>query len=297
MARADALGRVLPVFRWKHWFSVASPRMWIHTACMAQSAETEQIMKEEDMRHVICTQFSTDSPTLRCHCLQAVRWGAKNMNLEISRPVFTTSLFLISCGTQSKWTTIFEPQILHVWNGDKKNPCFGICGEYYIEGKSQVLSSVPNTWQAFKQRQRGSVVGSWGRVHGCGIMCTLVLSSRAHTGTSKHLVNECRPPTLRKACDELFHDSEKLPFALVGEYVPKNSRIKTQWSRITEISARGPRRLEGQSQLLLKCWALKIIYDSSKPRLREDQDTTDVLEGASSGRLDLKELGSWKLMS
>lgn len=94
-----------------------------------------------------------------------------------------------------------------------------------------MLSSVPNTWQAFKQRQRGSVVGSWGRVHGCGIMCTLVLSSRAHTGTSKHLVNECRPPTLRKACDELFHDSEKLPFALVGEHVPKE--LKDQNTVIT----------------------------------------------------------------
>lgn len=86
-------------------------------------------------------------------------------------------------------------------------------------------------------------------------------------------------PTLRKACDELFHDSEKLPFALVGEYVPKELKDQTQWSRITEISARGPRRLEGQSQLLLKMLgSWKIIYDSSKPRLREDQDMADVLE-------------------
>lgn len=150
---------VLPVFQWKHWFSVASLRMWIHTACMAQSAETEQIMKKEDTRQVICSQFSTDSATLRCQCLQAVRWGAKNMNLETSRPVFTTSPFLISGGTQSKLTTTFEPQILQVWNGDKKNPFFGICDEYYTKGKSKVLSSVSNTWKASNQRYRVSVVG------------------------------------------------------------------------------------------------------------------------------------------
>lgn len=76
-------------------------------------------------------------------------------------------------------------------------------------------SSKDREGQLLEGRSMGQ--GPWLRDH----VCTLVLSSRAHTGTNKHLVNECRPPTLRKACDELFHDSEKLPFALVGEYIPK----------------------------------------------------------------------------
>ena len=46
------------------------------------------------------------------------------------------------------------------------------------------------------------------------ISCILVLTSRAHTGTSKYLVNERRPPPLRKACGELFHDSEKTSFCI-----------------------------------------------------------------------------------
>lgn len=100
--------RALPVFRWKRWFSVASPRTWIHMACTAQSAETEHgIMKEEDTGHATRTQSSTDSLTLRCQHLQGSLWGAKTMNLEVRRPGFTISFCSLSA--VGPWANYLPP--------------------------------------------------------------------------------------------------------------------------------------------------------------------------------------------